>query len=211
MRSPSWNLPAGVAAVLTTAALLALPAEAGAAPGLTAAERMRLLGLGMPVLVPGQLPDGFRPVRVTATACPAGAPRVGPCREGPSYSVLYRDGGSSCLLVWGVGGGVGGGAAAFEYTIQSPLLGEVVILFGEPSRELSGPPGNQPPQPSQLDRPQSGLSSFPATLRGQPRSPYFSLQALDSDRDGEDPGCGSNRRISPRMLEGLLQSLQRLQ
>lgn len=161
----------------------------------------RLKQLGIPTVVPNYLPEGFRVADVNAILCTASTPQRGPCREGSSYSIVYRDARNTCLFVNAIGGGVGGGSGEFQYEINTQLLGAVTIEFG---KSYGGP---NKPAAAQLQRPQPNLSSFPARARASAKSPYYNIEVVESN---DAYGCRPNQSVSPRELEKILQSLQEL-
>ncbi len=172
--------------------------------GLSEAQKTSLSELGIPVVIPAYIPDGFQVSDVIANSCAAGSPRTNACREGPNYTLVYRNDQNTCLLMRAVGGGIGGGAGEFEFQTRTTLLGEVTILFGKTSG------ANQPPATEQLGELQPNLYSFPASLQSLPsssRSPYYSLSAGDSTYDQETYGCGQNVSLTPLELEKIIQSL----
>lgn len=170
--------------------------------GFTNAQKASLRALGIPIVIPNYVPNTFQVAKVDTTLCKAGTPQRGACREGSSYAIVYRDPQNTCLVVHAIGGGVGGGAAEFEWRTQTRLLGEVLILFGNVSGE------NQPPPLAKLRQPQPNLSSFPAQLQTSARrSPYYSVAAGDSEYYRQTYGCGKNASITPLELERVVQSL----
>ncbi len=173
-----------------------------AADGLSQAQRASLKELGIPVVVPGYLPANFRVTNLIANACPPGVPQTGNCREGSSYTIVYRNDQNTCLLVNAIAGGVGGGASEFEFITQTALFGEVNILFGSDSG------ANQQPTAQQLNTPQVRLSSFPAALKAnQGRSPYYNVSVAGSEYEQSTYQCGNNSTITPLEMEKIVQGL----
>ena len=172
--------------------------------GLSETQKTSLSELGIPVVIPTYMPAGFQLSEVIANSCKAGSPRTSFCREGPHYTLVYRNDQKTCLLMKAVGGGVGGGASEFEFQTRTTLLGDVSILFGKTSG------GNQPLAAEQLGELQPNLYSFPASLKSLPgssRSPYYWVTAGDSSYDQETYGCGQNVSLTPLELEKIIQSL----
>lgn len=155
--------------------------DVASADRLTPEQKSSLQTLDIPVVVPGYLPNAFEISEVKANLCGPDAPQRGNCREGSSYTLVYRNAQNTCLLVNGVSGGVGGGSSEFEFQTPTEALGEVTILFGPPTGE------NQAPSADQLTTPQTSLGSFPAALSGA-----ISFAALQR--------CGRRRRVLPRNL-----------
>lgn len=162
---------------------------------LSPAQKSALKSLNIPVAVPTYLPNGFKVSQVKIKACPANAPRVGACREGASYEILYRNSENICLSMNAIGGGVGGADSEFQFPIETKLLGKIEINFGR----VPGS-GNRPTS-EQLNSPQPGLYSFPARLES-PRTPYYSLRVEE-----ERYNCRSNSAIAPSEFERMLKSL----
>jgi hypothetical protein len=117
-------------------------------PPLTPAQHQQLTATDHPIVLPNDLPADFRITDVITNVCPTGVIKPG-CREGSSYTIVYRNPKNTCLLVNAIGGGVGGGSADLEFRTRSRLLGEVIILIGNQS-------GNNAP-PNQDDM-QTGAS-----------------------------------------------------
>ena len=175
-----------------------------ASAGLSETQTTSLSKLGIPALIPAYVPQGFQLAEAIANSCTAGSPRTSLCREGPHYTLVYRNAQNTCFLVRAVGGGVGGGASEFEFQTRTTLLGEVSILFGEPSGE------NQQPTAEQLQVLQPNLSSFPTALQSPPsssRSPYYWVSAGDDTYDQETYACQQNASLTPLELEKIVQSL----
>ncbi len=174
--------------------------EVASADRFTPEQTSSLQALDIPVVVPGYLPDAFEISEVKANLCGPDAPQRGNCREGSSYTLVYRNAQNTCLLVNGVSGGVGSGSSAFEFQTPTEVLGEVTILFGPPTGE------NQAPSADQLTTPQTNLGSFPAPLKGQ-SSPLYNVVVGDGEYYRETYNCGQNASITPQELEKVVQSL----
>ncbi|MEP0873952.1 hypothetical protein NDA01_30055 [Trichocoleus desertorum AS-A10] len=183
------------------------PDVVGSAPasaGLSEAQKTSLSELSIPVVIPAYVPGGFQLSEAIANSCTAGSPQTSLCREGPNYTLVYRNAQNTCFLVRAVGGGVGGGAREFEFQTRTTLLGDVSILFGEPSGE------NQHPTAEQLQVLQPNLSSFPTALQSPPSSsrfPYYWVSAGDDTYDQETYACQQNANLTPLELEKIVQSL----
>ena len=175
--------------------------EVASADRLTPEQKSSLQTLDIPVVVPGYLPDAFEISEVKANLCGPDAPQWGNCREGSSYTLVYRNAQNTCLLVNGVSGGVGGGSSEFEFQTPTEVLGEVTILFGPPTGE------NQAPSADQLTTPQTSLGSFPAALKGRSPSPLYNVVVGDGEYYRETYGCGENASVTPQELEKVVQSL----
>ncbi|MBD2096541.1 hypothetical protein H6F90_15505 [Trichocoleus sp. FACHB-591] len=178
--------------------------SAPARAGLSETQKTSLSELGMPVLIPAYVPQGFPLAEAIANACTARSPRSSLCREGPHYTLVYRNAQNTCFLVRAVGGGVGGGAGEFEFQTRTTLLGDVSILFGKSSGE------NQQPTAEQLRVVQPNLSSFPEALQSPPgssRSPYYWVSAGDDTYDQETYACEQNASLTPLEVEKIVQSL----
>jgi hypothetical protein len=178
--------------------------NAPASVGLSETQKTSLSELGIPVLIPAYVPQGFQLAEAIADSCTAGSPRNSFCREGPHYTLVYRNAQSTCFLVRAVGGGVGGGSSEFEFQTRTTLLGEVSIMFGKSSGE------NQQPTAEQLRVVQPNLSSFPATLQSPPsssRSPYYWVSAGDDTYYQETYACEQNASLTPLEVEKIVQSL----
>lgn len=177
--------------------------------GLSAAQSAALKALGIQIAVPTYVPRGFKVSQVIAERCPTNMPRQSLCREGPYYSLIYRDATNTCLLINAVGGGVGGGDDEFQFTTRTKLLGEITIGFNPirgtgriPTRQQLG----KTPKPEQLRLPQPELSSFP-TMSVPGRSPYYNAVSSGSQYYQKNYKCGKNSSITPLELEKVLQSL----
>lgn len=116
---------------------------------LSESQDAALRALGIPVVVPSYIPSGFQADEAIVNLCIANAP-VGACREGSSYTIVYRNYQlNTCILIAAVAGGLGGGVDDFEFQTQTPLLGNVLILFGDGDYG-GGPSLNQTPTPREL-------------------------------------------------------------
>ncbi len=169
--------------------------------GFTASQKAALTALDIPVVIPNYVPAQFRVTQVNTNLCKPGTPQRGACREGSSYTLVYQNPQKACVIVSAIAGGVGGGAAEFEWRTRSPRFGEVLILFGQPTG------ANQAPPPAKLRQPQPNLGSFPARLADNGRSPYYSVTTGDSDYYRQTYRCGKNTSITPLDLEKIIQSL----
>ena len=86
------------------------PDVVGSAPasaGLSEAQKTSLNELSIPVVIPAYVPQGFQLSEAIVNSCTAGSPRTSLCREGPHYTLVYRNAQNTCFLVRAVGGGVG--------------------------------------------------------------------------------------------------------
>jgi len=172
--------------------------------GLSEQQQASLKELGIPILVPASVPDGFQVSQIDSNSCRTD-PKPDGCGDSPRYSIVYKNAQSSCLIVNALGSGVGGADSEFTFQVDTPLLGKVDIGFGQ----LPG--AGKPPTNEQLTVPQSGLSSFPAPLIAK-RSPYYNVDAgnpADPNYDYYQTkyGCSRNPSITPAELEKILQSL----
>jgi hypothetical protein len=173
---------------------------ASASPGmLNQSQQDKLKQLGVPVVIPTYLPKGFQIADLIANLCTAEMPQTVECREGSSYSVIYRNANNTCLTVNAIGGGVGGGADEFQYETKTDLLGTVTIAFG---RRDGGP---NLPNPDQLQHPQANLSSLPALIQSKAKSLYYSVAVVESN---SAYGCRQNQSVSPQELEKIVRSLR---
>ncbi|MCT7990645.1 hypothetical protein [Laspinema olomoucense] len=154
-----------------------------------------LAALNIPVAVPTYIPEGFTLSQIKINLCSSDIPQGGECREGSSYEIIYRNADNVCVIIDAIGGGLGGPDSEFHYSIETPLLGEVEIGFGEI------PGGRNTPTPEQLTNPQSRLYSFPAKATST-SSPYYAVRVPENRY-----ACGSNTGISPLEVERILQSL----
>jgi hypothetical protein len=170
--------------------------------GLSETQKASLKKLGIPIAIPTAIPDTFKVSQVIAKSCAPGTPQKGSCREGSSYTILYRNPQNTCLVVNAVGGGVGGGASEFEFSTRTTLLGKVIILFGKTSGS------NQTPTAAQLQKLQPNLSSFPAPAKSATGggSPLYNVVVGDSDYYQNTYKCGKNTSITPLSLEKIVQS-----
>ncbi len=160
--------------------------------------------LGIPIAIPTYVPDGFNLDQIITKLYPASdrQTRARGFRERSQYSIVYRNAQNTCLIIRAIGGGVGGGAADFEFPTSTALFGEVVILFG---RNITL--GNKAPTPEQLRIPQPNLSSYPATLVSG-LSLYYTVSASnDNEYYRGTYSCGKNTSITPLELEKVLQSM----
>lgn len=170
--------------------------------GFTPSQKAALTALDIPVVIPNYVPARFQVTQVNIDLCKSGTPQRGACREGSSYTIVYQNPQKTCVVVSAIAGGVGGGAAEFEWRTRSPRFGEVLILFGQPTG------ANQTPPPAKLRQPQPNLGSFPARLIGSAgRSPYYSVTVGDSDYYRQTYRCRKNTSITPLDLEKIVQSL----
>ncbi|MBW4550137.1 MAG: hypothetical protein KME35_03345 [Aphanocapsa sp. GSE-SYN-MK-11-07L] len=175
-------------------------AAALASPGmLNQSQQDKLKQLGVPVVIPTYLPKGFQIADLIANLCTAEMPQTGECREGSSYSIIYRNNNNTCLAVNAIGGGIGGGADEFQYETKTDLLGTVTIAFGRPDG------GPNLPNPNQLQHPQTNLSSLPALIQSKAKSLYYSVAVVESD---SAYGCRQNQSVSPQELEKIVRSLR---
>ncbi len=162
---------------------------------LSAEHQAALTALNIPVAVPTYIPNGFTLSQIKINLCPSNSPQGGECREGSSYEIIYRNADNTCVMIDAIGGGLGGADSEFHYSIETPLLGEVEIGFGEI-------PGDRNiPTREQLTSPQSRLYSFPTKATSSP-SPYYAVRVPENLY-----ACGSNTSISPLEVERILQSL----
>jgi hypothetical protein len=153
--------------------------------------------LGIPIAIPTYVPDGFNLDQIITKLSPASDPQ-----KGSEYSMVYRNAQNTCLIITAVAGGVGGGAADFEFPTSTALFGEVVILFG---RNITL--ANKAPTPEQLRIPQGHLSSYPARLVSGPSLYYMVSASNDDEYYRGTYSCGKNTRITPLELQKVLQSM----
>ena len=73
--------------------------NAPASTGLSEAQKTSLSELGILALIPAYVPQGFQLAEANANACTAGSPRSSLCREGPHYTLVYRNAQNTCFLV----------------------------------------------------------------------------------------------------------------
>lgn len=171
-------------------------------------EQLRSLkSLNLPIVFPSYLPERFKLDQVETNLCKAGVAKAG-CREGSSYTLVYRHPENICLLVSAVGGGVGGGAADFEVKVPSKLFGEAIVLFGDRYMTEREPATNATPDPGQMNIPQRSLFSIPLPLSSRKgRPPFYSVGLGDSSYYQQKYGCGSNSRVTPSELIKVLDGL----
>ena len=150
-----------------------------------------------------QLPaaTGYRAIAVQTEPCPPGAPRTatGTCRFGPSYGVVYRRAETGqCVVVEGVGGGIGGPATQYAWSVPGPA-GPVDLKVGGPAAQ---------PQ------------ALPPVLRRKPswemysewigEGPFQRLQVWRPDLERQYPGTRTQcrRPLTPQEMADLLRALQ---
>ncbi|MBW4445203.1 MAG: hypothetical protein KME10_29310 [Plectolyngbya sp. WJT66-NPBG17] len=125
-------------------------------PGtLTPKQQASLKSLGIAIAVPSFIPAGYTVSKVEVKPCPANAPRSdkGTCRFGPQYGIVYRNAQQDrCFAIEATGGGIGGVPAEYEVKINTQLLGETSLLFGQQNGEFKTPSSQQlnSPQPNLL-------------------------------------------------------------
>ncbi|MFM2429711.1 MAG: hypothetical protein RLZZ511_924 [Cyanobacteriota bacterium] len=93
--------------------------------GATAKQREMLETLDMGIIVPGDLPKGFKVVGVTTKPCaPSG------CGRGtPEYAIVYRSPSKACFAIEGTSGGVGGPSLDRAVPASNDLLGATEVGF----------------------------------------------------------------------------------
>jgi hypothetical protein len=93
--------------------------------GMTTAQYTTLKDLGMKVVVPGSVPQGFQVVRITTEPCaPSG------CGRGkPGYTITYRSPSKVCFEIEGTSGGVGGPSLERAVPVTSKLFGATEVGF----------------------------------------------------------------------------------
>lgn len=178
----------------------ALKTPEAPAGGLSEAQKASFASfreLGIPIAIPTYVPDGFNLDQIITKLSPASDPQ-----KGSEYNMVYRNAQNTCLIITAVAGGVGGGAADFEFPTSTALFGEVVILFG---RNITL--ANEAPTPEQLRIPQPNLASFPARLVSG-FSLYYMVGASDDNEYYRGTySCGKNTSITPLELQKVLQSM----
>ncbi|MGI0494240.1 hypothetical protein ACN4EG_20840 [Alkalinema pantanalense CENA528] len=101
--------------------------------GMTDTQYKALKSLNMKIVIPADVPKGFRVVGVTTEACGPNGCRVGR----PNYSILYRDPSKACFTIEGTSGGVGGPALEPEISVTSKLFGSTAVGSYSESRHVS--------------------------------------------------------------------------
>ncbi|MBD1865302.1 MULTISPECIES: hypothetical protein [Trichocoleus] len=86
------------------------------------------------------MPQGFQLAEAIANSCTARAPQTSLCREGPNYTLVYRNAQNTCFLMRAVAGGVGGGVSEFELQTRTTLLGEGVSCLASLLEAINSPP-----------------------------------------------------------------------
>ena len=154
---------------------------------LTARQKASLQSLGIPIVVPKDVPAGYVVSKVNVKPCPTNAPREkkGICRFGPDYSIVYRNAAkNSCFAIGGTGGGVGGVGFEYEVPVETPLFGQVSLQFGEQNGDLKSPTKQQ------LASPQKNLF-----MDWSGTGPFYHLVGADFVR-GEYYGEQNNKPVS---------------
>ena len=147
----SWKIISSIisSAFITISAIL--PAEARPQlTGMTNAQRTSLKSLGMKIVVPGYVPEGFRVIGITTDPLREGRSKIGR----PAYSIIYRSPSNSCFQISGTSGGVGGPGGEYQVPVTSQLLGTESLYF---NTRPGTPSGNLTPSPALLKAPQSYL------------------------------------------------------
>jgi hypothetical protein len=84
----------------------------------------RLTALGVPVVVPTAIPEGFEVVALEVTATGEGPGDMG-------YGILYRDDRDRCFVVEYTAGGVGGTPATeYRLPVKPPLFEGATVGYG---------------------------------------------------------------------------------
>jgi hypothetical protein len=94
--------------------------SAPASAELSETQKTSLSELSIPVVIPAYVPQGFQLAEAIANSCTAGSPRTSLCREGPNYTLVYRNAQNTCFLVRAVGGGVGAEPVSLSFRLVPP-------------------------------------------------------------------------------------------
>lgn len=129
-------------------------ADSGPSTGLSGQTKVSLMNLGrdlgIPILVPSYVPDGFQYSRIDYNSCMT-SPQHNFCREILYYSIVYKNAQNNCLIVGATGRSLSGADSEFTFQADTPLLGKVDIEFGQ------HPGTHKPSTTEQLTVPQSDL------------------------------------------------------
>jgi len=101
--------------------------------GMTDAQYATLKSLGMRIVIPSYVPQGFQVVGITTKPCSPG----GCQRETPSYSITYRSPRKACFEIEGISRGMFGGPALERVVpATNKLFGSTEVGF-YPNNHLS--------------------------------------------------------------------------
>jgi hypothetical protein len=93
--------------------------------GMTDVQRTTLKSLGMRIIVPGYVPQGFQVIGITTEPCSPSGCRVGR----PNYSIIYRSPRKACFEIEGTSGGLGGPGLERVVPVRSKLFGSTEVGF----------------------------------------------------------------------------------
>jgi hypothetical protein len=115
------------AAITLVATSVAVPTVAKSqTAGLTSTQQANLKSLGIKIVVPRYIPQGFQVTKISTEPCRS----AGVCRVGqPSYKITYRSPKKACFDVEGTGGGIGGPDLENAIPAKSKLFGSTQVGF----------------------------------------------------------------------------------
>lgn len=169
--------------------------------GLSAEQQAKLKALGIAIAVPSVVPADYTVHKVETEPCAANEPRSdkGVCRFGPQYAIVYRNAKTDrCFAIEATGGGVGGVPAEYEVKINTELLGETSLLFGQQNGAFKTPSAQQ------LNSDQPNLLTDWAG-----EGPFYRIAGADTVRQLYDKGASTQCRntIAPAQAIQFVQSL----
>lgn len=95
---------------------------------LTRSQIQKLQSLGIKIVIPTYIPDGFQVAEVETKPCPSG--QKPPCRFGPTYKIVYRNANNLAFSIESASGGFGGLEPEYNLPINSPLFGNSYLYYG---------------------------------------------------------------------------------
>lgn len=171
---------------------------------LSEAQKAFLKGLGISIVVPLYVPQGFKIFQITTTTKRFSTTETKRSSFVSTYDIVYINAQATCLLVSGADariGGFGGADREWGFRTRTPLLGEVEIEFG------TVPGAAKTPSPEQLKTPQSDLGIWPVE-RVPGLDISLGIATSDDYLHSTYSGCSEkNTSITPLELEKVVKSI----
>lgn len=180
---------------LLSGAIIAVPVilPAEAKPELTGmknAQYAALKSLGMKMIAPGLVPEGFQVIGVTIEPLRKDRSAIGR----PAYSIIYRSPSNVCFQISGKSGGVGDTWGEYKVPVTSKLLGPTELFFNSRPENRTG---DLTPSPALLKKPQSFLKTAWFPYSPSSKAVYSLTSPLSGQSMLDRPGCAASS-ITPQ-------------